>query len=90
MLKPGIRDYNLAALAITGWIQRDSTFWFCCAGYLYKLKTNDTCSLKMNECDSAYVADIIAIPEIDGTCFQMVIDDNLHTYIQVFNCSIFT
>ena len=38
----------------------------------------------MNECDSAYVADIIAIPEIDGTCFQMVIDDNLHTYIQVF------
>ena len=44
----------------------------------------------MNECDSAYVADIIAIPEIDGTCFQMVIDDNLHTYIQVVNCSIFT
>lgn len=32
-----IRDYNLAALVITGWIQRASTVWFCCARYLYKL-----------------------------------------------------
>ena len=76
MLKPGIRDYNLAALVITGWIQRDSDFVVQDIYISFKQMTL-AASKWINDCDSAYFADIIAIPEIDGKCFQMVIDDNL-------------